>query len=252
MIEPYEDRPGARGSLLVNASELTNLAKSWTAAGFQVNIHAIGDMANRLAIDALISSLKLACPSIPLKECQQSRRFRIEHSQIVHPADQQRMLHVGLIPSIQPTHATSDMYYAEKRLGHIRTVKEAYRMRSLRAINPILGSDFPVEPPNPFEGIYAAITRKNPHTLLDANGTSRGWYAEQTLNLDEALRGFTLHPAYGAFLEGRAGVIRKDAFADWIVLDRSVNDVSLDELPMLEVRETWVNGRCVYKRSEIS
>ncbi|KAH6842540.1 amidohydrolase 3 [Chaetomium sp. MPI-CAGE-AT-0009] len=245
MIEPYSDRPDTSGSLLVNASTLTSLARSWSAAGFQVNIHAIGDLANRLAIDALEASLRGLCSEDHqnLAACQSRHRFRIEHSQIIHPADQKRMHDIGIIPSIQPTHATSDMAYAALRLGEERTRTEAYRMRSLLDISPILGSDFPVEPPNPFEGIYAAVTRKNPHTGTGPPGYEQGWHVEEALTVEQALDGFTRSVARGAFLDGKAGVIREGAFADWVVLDEDIFGVGKEELRGLRVRETWVGGR---------
>ncbi|KAH8887740.1 amidohydrolase [Thozetella sp. PMI_491] len=251
MIEPYNDRPDMSGSLLVNSSMLTSLARSWAAAGFQVNIHAIGDLANRLAIDAMEAALRDQCSEGTLADCQTRHRFRIEHSQIIHPDDQTRMREIGIIPSIQPTHATSDMKYAEQRLGMTRTANEAYRMKSFVGIGLVLGSDFPVEPPNPFEGIYAAVTRKNPHTGQGPPGAEDGWYREEVLSLEEALAGFTKGPAHGAFLEGKAGVIREKAFADWIVLDQPLEEVNVEDLRNVKVRETWVAGRCVYRREEL-
>lgn len=109
MIEPYTDKSSSSGTLLVNASTLTTLTKQWSTAGYQVNIHAIGDLANRLAIDAFEAALKELCPTKSPRECQRKHRFRIEHSQIIHPDDQHRMKELGIMPSIQPTHATSDM-----------------------------------------------------------------------------------------------------------------------------------------------
>ncbi|KAK4126707.1 amidohydrolase 3 [Parathielavia appendiculata] len=251
MIEPYSDRPDTSGSLLVNASTLTSLARSWSAAGFQVNIHAIGDLANRLAVDALEAALKDLCPDSHqenLSACQARHRFRIEHAQTIHPADQERMHALGIIPSIQPTHATSDMAYVTRRLGEERTRSEAYRMRSLLDSHPVLGSDFPVEPPNPFEGIYAAVTRKSPRTGSGPPGHEAGWHVEEALSLEQALDGFTQGAARGAFLEGRAGVILEGAFADWIVLDEDIGGVGKEELRGLKVRETWIGGRKVYQR----
>ncbi|GAW17056.1 hypothetical protein ANO14919_065060 [Xylariales sp. No.14919] len=248
MIDDYADRPGISGSLLVNASELTYRAVSWATKGFQVNIHAIGDLANRYAIDAQTAALRLLCPCDSLADCQARHRFRIEHSQIIHEDDQARMHAIGIIPSIQPTHATSDMAYAEQRLGKDRTQKEAYRMRSLLDIRPVLGSDFPVEPADPFQGIYAAVTRKSPHTGRGANGSPDGWHTEEALTLDQAIRGFTEGPAYGGFTEGKTGVIRSGAYADWIVLDKPLEDMDIEELRSLKVRETWVAGKRVYSR----
>ncbi|KAK4191120.1 putative metal dependent amidohydrolase [Podospora australis] len=240
MIEPYSDRPDTSGSLLVNASTLTYLAKAWAGAGFQVNIHAIGDLANRFAIDAMEEALK----------AKGAERFRIEHAQIIHPDDQKRMRELGIIPSIQPTHATSDMAYAEARLGEKRINTEAYRMRSIWDLGPILGSDFPVEPPNPLEGMYAAITRKNPHTGIGPPGHEKGWYVEETLSFEQALRGFTRAPARGAFWHHKAGEIREGGFADWVVFDEDITKVGVEELRSLKVRETWVAGKRVYSRDE--
>ncbi|KAJ4322257.1 hypothetical protein N0V94_002487 [Neodidymelliopsis sp. IMI 364377] len=250
MIEPYSDKESSTGSLLVNATVLSALTQNWAAEGYQVNIHAIGDLANRLAIDAFEITLKLQCPDITrLKECQQKKhRFRIEHSQIIHPDDQCRMFELGIIPSIQPTHATSDMGYAESRLGKQRTAEEAYRMRTLLPLGPVLGSDFPVEPASIFEGIYAATTRRSPQTGLDPSGGKIGWYPEETLTVEDALKGFTINPAYGAFLEDKAGVIQEGAWADWIVLDEPLEGMDLEDLRKLTVRETWVGGKLVYRR----
>lgn len=251
MLEPYSDK-STTGSLLVNASALESLTLQWSRAGYQVNIHAIGDLANRLAIDAFTNAYPTICPGLDDGDCQKKRRFRIEHSQIVHPDDQKRMFKVGIIPSIQPTHATSDMAYAEDRLGEKRTTDEAYKMRSFLPLQPVLGSDFPVEPGNPFEGIFAAVTRKSPRTGLGKDGAEHGWYTDEALSLDQALRGFTQGPAHGTFMEGKVGVIHEGAFADWVVLDEPLDSLALDDLRKVKVRETWVAGRCVYRREEQS
>lgn len=248
MIDPYTDRPETSGSLLVNASELVYATTAWASQGYQVNIHAIGDLANRHAVDSFTAALRLLCPGQDLKACQSQHRFRIEHSQIIHPDDQARIHALGIIPSMQPTHATSDMSYAEVRLGKERTTTEAYRMRSLLDVHPVLGSDFPVEPPNPFQGIYAAVTRKSPHTGKAPEGYPNGWYAEESLDLHEALRGFTEGPAYGGFMKGKAGVIRRGSYADWVVLDQPLDTMDVEDLRSLNVRETWVAGRMVYRR----
>jgi predicted amidohydrolase YtcJ len=121
-------------------------------------------------------------------------------------------------------------------------------MRSLLPLRPVLGSDFPVEPASIFEGMYAAMTRRSPRTGLDPSGSKTGWYADETLSLLEALKGFTVNAAYGAFLEGKAGVIQEGAYADWVVLDEPLEGMDVEGLRELEVRETWVGGKCVYKR----
>lgn len=248
MLEPYSDRPDWKGGLLVNASTMEGVTKRWAEHGFQVNIHAIGDEANRVALDAMEAALKHVCDGKDLAACQAERRFRIEHTQIMHPDDQKRMHKMGIIPSIQPTHATSDMKYAELRLGPERTVSEAYRMRSLHDIGLVLGSDFPVEPPSPFEGLYAAVTRKSPHTGRGADGSDNGWHVEEALTLDQAVEGFTSGAARGAFLEGKAGVIQKGAYADWVVLDEPLSEYGIEEFRTLKVKETWVGGKRVYER----
>ncbi|KAI1060056.1 hypothetical protein LB507_011411 [Fusarium sp. FIESC RH6] len=271
LLEPYSDHPWTSGSLLINASALTDVTQRWAADGYQVNIHAIGDLANRNAIDALEAALVQQClneataqgasPSTPGQSsqesqnsiearavCQSRHRFRIEHAQIIHPDDQKRILSLGIIPSIQPTHATSDMKYAQSRLGKDRTSSSAYRMRSLLPARPILGSDFPVEPPNPFQGIYAAVARRSPHTGRGTEESPDGWHTDEALSLDEAMWGFTGAPAYGAFLDGRAGVIREGALADWVVLDKPIESYSVEELRTLKVKETWVAGKRVYTR----
>jgi len=250
MIEPYSDKKTSSGSLLVNATTLSKLTHDWAHSGYQVNIHAIGDLANRLAIDAFEEALKTLCPGSTLRECQTKHRFRIEHAQIIHPDDQRRIHEIGIIPSIQPTHATSDMPYAETRLGKQRTTDEAYRMRSLLPLKPVFGSDFPVEPISIFEGLYAAVTRRNPRTGLGADGKKNGWYDSETVTLEDALDGFTVNPAYAAFLEGKAGVIQSGAYADWVVLDEALETLDVEALRNVKVRETWVGGRLVYRRAE--
>jgi len=247
MIEPYSDKPESSGSLLVNATTLSRVTYDWAVkAGYQVNIHAIGDLANRLAVDAFEAALKRLCPHANLRDCQAKRRFRIEHAQIIHPDDQRRMSELGIIASIQPTHATSDMGYAESRLGQQRTKDEAYRMRSLLPLRPVLGSDFPVEPASIFEGMYAAITRRSPRTGLDPSGGKAGWYPEESLTFEQALEGFTVNAAYGAFLEGKAGVIEAGAYADWVVLDEQLESLDPEALRKVTVKETWVGGKRVY------
>ncbi|KAH6899966.1 amidohydrolase family-domain-containing protein [Thelonectria olida] len=262
MIEPYTDHPWTSGSMLINASALTEVTKRWAADGYQVNIHAIGDLANRNAVDALEAALAQQCPDAgadansqeeqqhALAACHSLHRFRIEHAQIIHPLDQRRIHALGILPSIQPTHATSDMKYAIERLGRDRLASSAYRMRSLLPARPVLGSDFPVEPPNPFHGIYAAVARRSPATGRGADDGPDGWHTEEALSMDEALWGFTGAPAYGAFLEGRSGVIKNGALADWVVLDRPFESLEVEDLRTLTVKETWVGGKRVYARPE--
>ena len=162
---------------------------------------------------------------------------------------------MGIIPSIQPTHATSDMAYALDRLGPERLKDSAYRMASFIPKNPsaeslyrgpVLGSDFPVEPPNPFHGMYAAVTRLNPATGTSPSGDG-GWYPEESLTVEQALRGFTTNAAYGWFHEAEVGAIAVGKWADWIVVDRDVlKDKSGKSLRDVNVGETWMGGRRVF------
>ncbi|KAE9370588.1 hypothetical protein N431DRAFT_426953 [Stipitochalara longipes BDJ] len=250
LLEPYSDKPETSGTMLINETVLTSVVTDWFEAGFQVNIHAIGDRANRAAVDAFENVLGPDCEG-----CNEARRLRIEHAQIIHPDDQERIAKMGIIPSIQPTHATSDMAYAQSRLGIDRLTNSAYRMRSLFPTilstypGPVLGSDFPVEPPNPFHGMYAAVTRLNPATGESPAGKG-GWYPEEKLSVEQALFGFTRNAAYGWFKEGQMGAIEKGMWADWVVVDR---DISVDEgegLRDLVVNETWVGGKRVFPRKE--
>lgn len=114
----------------------------------------------------------------------------------------------------------------------------------------MLGSDFPVEPPDPFQGIYAAVTRKSPHTGRGTDDSPEGWYTDEALNLDQAIRGFTEGPAYGGFMDGKAGVIQEGAYADWVVLDAPLHELDIEDFRSFKVRETWVAGKRVYKRGE--
>lgn len=253
MLEPYADDPSTTGSMLVDGATLTQLTKQWAAASFQVNIHAIGDRANRLAIDAFEAALRQECgPDADLAACEHDRRFRIEHAQIITPEDQTRMHRLRIFPSIQPTHATSDMRYALSRLGERRTAHSAYRMQSFWHLHALLGSDFPVEPPNPFHGMYAAVARKSPATGKGKDGSEEGWHEEEALTLEQALWGFTGAPALGGFMEGKAGQIKEGAYADWVVLDEPLGGEGFDveRLRTVRVRETWVAGRRVYKRED--
>ena len=163
---------------------------------------------------------------------------------------------MGIIPSIQPTHATSDMAYALARLGADRLSYSAYRMASLfpssidinssKFPGPVLGSDFPVEPPNPFQGMYAAVTRLNPATGTSPSGHG-GWYPEESLTLEQALYGFTRNAAYGWFRENHTGSIKEGNWADWVVVDRNIfEDKSGKGLRDVVVKETWMGGRKVY------
>ncbi|PBP28539.1 amidohydrolase 3, partial [Diplocarpon rosae] len=255
LLEPYQDKRETKGTMLINETALQSVVTQWFEAGFQVNIHAIGDRANRAAVDAFERVLGMDC-----ERCNEARRLRIEHAQIIHPNDQKRIAKMGIIPSIQPTHATSDMAYALDRLGPDRLADSAYRMASFfpdsespatsrsqsKFPGPVLGSDFPVEPPSPFEGMYAAVTRLNPHTGTSPSGPG-GWHSEQALNIDQALLGFTRNAAYGWGRERETGAIEVGNWADWVVLDRNFwDDRTGKGLRDVRVKETWVAGKRMF------
>lgn len=159
---------------------------------------------------------------------------------------------MGIIPSIQPTHATSDMAYALSRLGLKRLTNSAYRMKSFFPSTktpyqgPVLGSDFPVEPPNPFHGMYSAVTRLNPATGTSPSG-DQGWHPEQALSVDQAILGFTRNAAYGWIKEKETGAIEVGNWADWVVIDRDLwADKSGRAIRDVVVKETFVGGRRVF------
>ncbi|KAK6338616.1 hypothetical protein TWF696_009427 [Orbilia brochopaga] len=242
LLEPYEDSP-TKGTMLVNETHLTKITAEWYAAHWQINIHAIGDRANRASLDAFEKAISLH-PGV-----SGDRRLRIEHAQIIHPSDQRRFQTLGIIPSIQPTHATSDMAYAAIRLGDARLRHSAYRMKSFfpspdapAKLPPIFGSDFPVEPPSPLAGMHAAVTRCDPKDTI-GNGCNRDelWDAERVSRL-QALRGFGRNVGYGGWLEGfGVGRIVRGGWADWVVVDKDVLDEGV-ELRDVNVWGTYVGG----------
>jgi len=231
LLAPYSDDPGNVGLLVSRPEHLLDVARRARAAKFQVNTHAIGDRGVRNVLDAYEGAG--ATPA---------ERFRIEHYQVVAPPDFARTAHDGFIASMQPTHATSDMPWAEARLGPDR-IKGAYAWRTVlnSGARLALGSDFPVEDVNPFFGIYSAVTRQ------DQNGNPPGgWYPDQRLTLAEAIRGFTLDAAYAAFEEGSRGTIEPGKLADFTVVEGDV--YAMPQLFKAKVRATVVDGRAVYEK----
>jgi predicted amidohydrolase YtcJ len=234
LIEPYLDDPGNRGLLFHDGDVLQRQIRHALSCGLQVAVHAIGDAANRQALDAFERVL----PDFP----GDPGRHRIEHAQVLAPDDIARFAALGIIASMQPTHATSDMYWAGQRLGPERTAG-AYAWRSLldAGARLALGSDFPVESVNPMFGIHAAVTRR------DLQGwPPQGWFPEQQLDREEALRGFTRDAAYAAFVEDSVGSLEPGKRADFILLDRDPFEVPTQEIPLVRVLQTWIDGRRVY------
>jgi hypothetical protein len=232
LLGPYADESSSTGLSLMDRDALTKAARMVADAGFQLAVHAIGDRANREVLDAFAA----AGPG-RAKEL----RFRVEHAQIVAPEDIPRFSALGVIASMQPTHATSDMPWAPARLGPAR-LRGAYAWRSLltAGAHVAFGSDFPVEEPSPLLGVYAAVTRQ------DADGKPPGgWLPEERLDLDEALRLFTAEPAYAAFAEANRGRLAPGFVADVTVLDR---DLTPDRgLLQAKAALVLVGGRIVHE-----
>ncbi|MCS0631682.1 amidohydrolase [Telluria mixta] len=236
LLAPYTDDPHSHGLLFHSNGEIDAMIAKAMKKGYQVNVHAIGDAGNRQILDTFARE-------IPANRGQ-ALRHRIEHAQVVTLADIPRFKSIGIIPSMQPTHATSDKNMAEQRIGPER-IKGAYAWRTFLAQGSRIacGSDFPVEAPNPFFGIHAAVTRQ------DANGNPiAGWYPEQEMSLKEAFRCFTLDAAYAGHQEKTLGSLEAGKYADFIVIDRDLFKISPYDIHKTGVLETWVGGQQVYRK----
>lgn len=232
---PYADAPGNRGLPFLTDAQLLNFISRGAMDGFQLAIHAIGDRANMQALDAIAE----VADSFP-----GDRRWRIEHAQIVDPADLPRFGKLGIIASMQPVHQSSDRTMAEARLGPAR-LAGAYAWRSMlsNGARIAFGSDYPVESPNPFAGWATGFTRQ------DAQGQpSGGWRAEEALTREQAWRGFTLDAAYAGFAESKFGSLAPGMRADFLVIDRDPLLAPPADLRATIVLETWVGGQQVFRR----
>ena len=234
LLSDYSDDAGNTGLLFMPPEDLEAKIEKAMACGFQVGVHAIGDRGNRVALDALESVLQ-KFPDNP-------GRHRIEHAQTLTAEDIPRFAELEIIAAMQPTHATSDMYWAEDRLGPER-VLFAYAWRSLLDDGALLalGSDFPVEQINPMLGIYAAVSRQ------DTKGWPvNGWYPQEAMSREEAVRGFTLDAAYSGFMEQKVGSLESGKRADFVVIDRNIFEIDAAEIPATQVLQTWLDGKLVF------
>jgi predicted amidohydrolase YtcJ len=232
MLEPYSDDPENTGLLVTDPADLKNICQEAYKYGYQVNTHCIGDSANRLMLTIYSEILK----------GKNDLRWRIEHAQVVHPDDFILFRKNNIIPSVQATHATSDMYWADERLGENR-LTGAYAYKKLLDQNGWIpnGSDFPVESINPLYGFYAAITRK------DLEGDPEGGFMpEQRLTREEALRAMTIWAARAAFEENEKGSIEPGKFADFIVTSADLMKIPEEEIPHVKIRMTFSGGTQVY------
>ena len=235
MLEPYDDEPENRGLLFYDQSEMNEQVLTAVSNGFQANVHAIGDAANRQVLDALEEAIN-AYP--------ESSRHRVEHAQVVAVEDIPRFAELGLIASMQPTHATSDKNMAQDRIGAER-LEGAYAWRTFLDQGTIIaaGSDFPVEPVNPFYGIHASVTRQDRN-----DEPPGGWLSDEAMTLREALRAFTLDAAYAAKSETLYGSLEPGKMADFILIDRDPFQIPPSELDNIVVLETWVEGKNVFSQ----
>jgi predicted amidohydrolase YtcJ len=237
-FEEYTDDQGNRGLTMMSEKEMESVCRDALEKGFQVCTHAIGDRANSITLDVYEKILLKKSDSL------KKNRWRIEHVQILSQNDIPRFKQLGVLPSMQPTHATSDMDWAEKRIGPGR-IRGAYAWKSIlnTGADIISGSDFPVESVNPFYGLYSAVTRQ------DQNGVPQGgWYPEQKMSRAEALTSFTRSAAYGAFQENSKGVIEAGKWADLTIIDRDIMQCNENEIYSTKVEMTIVGGKIVHKR----
>jgi hypothetical protein len=235
LLEPYSDDPGNIGLLKSTPAHLQDVATRALRNGFQVCTHAIGDRGNRVALDAYEGALA----AVPTAD----HRFRIEHAQNLHYADIPRFAKLGVIPSMQASHQTSDMYWVGTRLG-VSRLPGAYAWRSLLNTGIVIpnGSDFPVERVNPLISFHAAISRQDAN-----NWPPGGWYPEQRMTRDEALKAMTIWPAFAAFQEHDLGSLAPGKYADFVVLDQDIMRAPVETILATHVLSTWVGGKMVYE-----
>lgn len=236
LLEPYSDDPGNTGLITAAPERIKSVAVRALKAGFQVNVHAIGDRANRMVLDQFEAALR----EVPVAD----HRFRIEHAQILTYQDIPRFAKLDVIPSMQGSHQTSDMYWVPARLGWSRA-QGTYAWRSLLNTGVVIpnGSDFPVEAVNPLISFKAFVTRQ------DAEGfPAGGWFPAQRTSRAEALLSITLWPAYASFMEQDAGSLTAGKLADFVVLDKDVMTIAPEEILTANVVMTVLGGKAVYRK----
>jgi Predicted metal-dependent hydrolase with the TIM-barrel fold len=235
MLAPYSDDAKTSGIMTMEPDKLRQLAIERDKAGFQLNFHAIGDRANRVALDAFEAAVKTNGP--------RDRRDRIEHAQVVAASDFARFARLQVIASMQPSHETSDMRWAEQRVGPERA-KGAYAWATMQkfGVRLAFGTDYDVEPISPFRGLYACVTRELPD-----GGPEGGWEPQEKISLDDCIRAYTSGSAYGEFMEGKKGELKEGEFADFIELSNDLTKIEAREYTKTKVLRTVVGGRLVYR-----
>ncbi len=238
MLEPFANAPDNRGILLYDPEQLKKMVVDRDAAGFQIALHAIGDRANRVALDAFEAALKI--------NKRRNARHKIEHAQFVHRNDFARFKELDVIASMQPCHLLADMRWAPTILGPEREY-EGYAIGTMRKAGARLafGTDYPVEHINPLRGLYAAVTRE-----FEDGGPEGGWLPEEKVSLEEAIRAYTLGSAFAEFEERRKGTLSPGKFADLIILSQDITNVSPSELLRTDVLLTMVGGKIVYRKEQ--
>ena len=236
LLEPYTDDPGNVGLFRIPPEQVERIAVRALQSGFQMATHAIGDRANRVALDIYASALQ----QVPTAD----HRFRIEHAQLLTPQDIPRFAQLGVIPSMQGSHQTSDMSWVGNRIGPVR-VQWAYVWRSLRNTGAIIpnGSDAPVESINPLVSFHSFISRQD-----SDNRPPGGWFPDQRLTRDEALLGMTRWPAYASFMESDVGSLAVGKYADFVILDQDIMTVAAEQVLATRVIRTVLGGKTVFEQ----
>ncbi len=242
MFSAYEDEPQNTGILMLDAEELYEQGRAAVDSGLSLAIHAIGDRAVHEVLQAF-SQLR-AYEAAQQPGSTKQLRHRIEHVQVIHPADQARLGELGVIASMQPIHATSDMVMADKFWGKRAAFAYAWRTQLDHGAMLVFGSDAPVESPNPFWGLHAAVTRRR----ADGSPGQEGWYPEQRLQLSEALHGFTTGPAYASGVEQRIGRLAPGYLADLLVLDRDMFLCDAEQIKSIRPAATMIGGAWVWRQ----
>ncbi|MGC2889708.1 MAG: amidohydrolase [Candidatus Acidiferrum sp.] len=234
MLAPYSDDPSTSGILTNDPDRFREMAIERDKAGFQINFHAIGDRANRAALDIFEAVAKANGP--------RDRRDRVEHAQVLSPEDLPRFAKLNVIASMQPSHETTDMRWAEQRLGPERS-KGAYAWASLLKSGAHLafGTDYDVEPISPMRGLYACVTRELPD-----GGPAGGWEPQEKISLQDCIRAYTSGSAYAQFEEGKKGELKAGEYADFIILSDDLTKIPPSQYTKVKVLQTVVGGRTVY------
>jgi predicted amidohydrolase YtcJ len=235
MFEPFNDNPKSSGLSMMTYEEFENMIVSADKLGFQIGVHSIGDKGNFWTLNAYEKAQEL--------NGKRDSRHRDEHTQTLQQSDIPRFVQLGVIASMQPTHCISDKRFYEKRIGTERS-KGAYAWRSLLNAGAALafGTDYQVEPLNPMEGLYAAVTRKD--RLGEAG---EGWFPEQKLSMEEAIKYYTLGSAYSQFMENRKGMIKEGYLADIVITDKDLLTIPENEIMKTRIDYTITGGKVVYE-----